>query len=52
LIELSGRAVGSGVLISKARRDLKVPIESRYHKKLLELLRRLGQSKELAWMKT
>ena len=48
LVELAGRAIGAGVLVTKARRDLEIAVEARNHHKLLELLRRLRQRVELA----
>ena len=50
LIELSGRTVGAGVLVTEAGSDLEVAIEARHHDQLLELLRRLRQRIELAGM--
>ena len=50
LVELAGRAVGAGVLVAKARRDLEIAVEARHHDELLELLRRLRQRVELAGM--
>ena len=50
LVELAGRAVGAGVLVAKARRDLEIAVEARHHDELLELLRRLRQRIELAGM--
>src|SRR5262249_44952717 len=50
LIKLAGRAVGARVLVTEARRDLKISIEARNHDQLLELLRRLRQRVELAGM--
>ena len=48
LIELAGRTVGSCVLVAEAGSDLEVFIEARHHKELLEDLRSLRQSVELA----
>ena len=48
LVELAGRAVGAGVLVAEARRDLEVAVEAGDHDQLLELLRRLRQRVELA----
>src|SRR5262249_2277262 len=48
LVELAGRAVGARVLIAEARRDLEVAVEAGDHQQLLELLRRLRESVELA----
>ena len=50
LVELAGRAVGAGVLVAEAGRDLEIAIEARHHDELLELLRRLRQRVELARM--
>ena len=50
LIELAGAAVGTGVLIAEARRDLEIAVEAGGHEQLLELLRSLRQSIELAGM--
>ena len=50
LVELAGRAVGAGVLVAEAGRDLEVAVEARDHDELLELLRRLRQGVELAGM--
>ena len=44
LVELAGRAVGAGILVAEARRDLEVAVEARDHDELLELLRRLRQA--------
>ena len=48
LVELAGRAVGAGVLVAEAGRDLEVAVEAGHHQELLELLRRLRQRVELA----
>ena len=48
LIELAGAAVAAGVLIAEARRDLEITVKARGHQQLLELLRGLRQSIELA----
>src|ERR1700681_2144353 len=50
LIEFAERAVGAGVLVTKARRDLEIAVEARHHEQLLELLGRLRQRVELAGM--
>ena len=50
LIELSGRPIGAGVFVSKARGDLEVAVEAGHHQQLLELLRRLGQRVKLPGM--
>ena len=50
LVELAGRAVGAGVLVAEAGRDLEVAVEAGDHDELLELLRRLRQGVELAGM--
>ena len=50
LIELAGAAVGTGVLIAEARRDLEIAVEAGGHEQLLELLRSLRQGIELAGM--
>ena len=50
LVELAGGAVGAGVLVAEAGRDLEVAVEARDHDELLELLRRLRQRVELARM--
>ena len=50
LIELTGRTVGSRVLITEAGRDLKVAVKAGCHQYLLELLRCLRQRIELARM--
>ena len=50
LVELAGRAVGAGVLVAEAGRDLEVAVEAGDHDQLLELLRRLRQGVELAGM--
>lgn len=44
LVELAGRAVGAGVLVAEARRDLEVAVEARDHQQLLELLRACGSA--------
>ena len=48
LVELSGGAVGPGVLIPEAGGDLEVAVEAGGHQQLLELLRGLGQGVEFA----
>ena len=48
LVEFSGRAVGAGVLVAEAGRDLEVAVEAGNHQHLLELLRRLRQGVEAA----
>ena len=48
LVELARRAVGAGVLVAEAGRDLEVAVEAGDHQQLLELLRRLGKGVELA----
>ena len=48
LIELTGGAVCTGVLIPEAGGDLEIAVEAGGHQQLLELLGRLGQSVELA----
>ena len=50
LIEFAGRAVGAGILVAKAGRDLEVAVEAGDHDQLLELLRRLRQGVEFAGM--
>ena len=50
LIEIGGRAVGTGVLVAETGRDLEVFVEPRHHQKLLELLRCLRQGINLARM--
>ncbi len=50
LVELARRAVGPGVLVAEAGRDLEVAVEAGHHQQLLELLRRLRQRIELARM--
>ena len=50
LIELARRAVGAGVLVAEAGRDLEVAVEARDHDQLLELLRRLRQRVEFSGM--
>ena len=51
LIEFQ-RAIGPGVLIPEARRDLEVAVEAGHHQKLLELLGGLGEGVELAGVET
>ncbi len=46
LVKLAGGAVGAGVLVAEARRNLKVPVEAGNHQQLLEDLRRLRQRVE------
>lgn len=48
LVELARRAVGAGVLVAEAGRDLEVAVEAGDHQQLLELLRGLRQGVELA----
>ena len=50
LVEFARRAVGAGVLVAEAGRDLEITVEARDHDQLLELLRRLRQRIELAGM--
>src|SRR5688572_31814158 len=47
LVELAGRAVGTGVLVAEAGRDLEVAVEARHHDELLELLRSEEHTSEL-----
>ncbi len=49
LIELSGRSVCSGILITEAGSDLEILIEAGSHKQLLILLRCLGQRIEFSF---
>src|SRR3546814_17154805 len=46
LVEFARRTIGTGVFVTKARRDLEIAIEARHHKELLEHLRRLRQRVE------
>ncbi len=50
LVELARGTVGAGGFVAEARRNLEVAVEARNHEKLLEHLRRLRQSVELAAM--
>ena len=50
LIEFAGRAIGAGVLVTKARRDLEIAVETGDHDQLFELLRRLRQGVEFSGM--
>jgi hypothetical protein len=50
LIEFAWRAIGAGILVAKARRDLEIAVEARHHDELLELLRRLRQRVEFPGM--
>src|SRR3546814_20245153 len=43
LVEFARRTIGTGVFVTKARRDLEIAIEARNHKELLEHMRRLRQ---------
>src|SRR5204863_7436894 len=52
LIELTGGAVRAAVLVTKTRRDLKIPIEPGGHEELFELLRSLRQRVELSGVDT
>ena len=52
LVEFARQAVGAGILVAKAGRDLEIAIEARDHQKLLVLLGRLRQRVELAGMQT
>jgi hypothetical protein len=45
-----GLAVGAGVFVAEAAGDLEVPLHACDHQQLLELLRRLRQRVELAWI--
>src|SRR3546814_15149756 len=46
LVEFARRTLGTGVFVTKARRDLELAIEARNHKQLLAHLRRLRQRVE------
>src|SRR3546814_17383634 len=46
LVEFARRTIGTGVFVTKARRDLEIAIEARNHKELLEHLRRLRRRVE------
>jgi hypothetical protein len=48
LIEFAGAAVGAGVLVAEAGRDLEVAVEAGDHDQLLEHLRRLRERVEFA----
>ena len=48
LVKFSGRAVGAGVLIAEAGRNLEILVKARRHQKLLILLGRLRQRIKLA----
>ena len=48
LVELSWRAIGPGVFITKARSNLEITIKSAGHQQLFKLLRSLGEGVELA----
>ena len=50
LVEFAGAAVGAGVFIAEAGRDLEVAVKARHHQQLLEHLRRLGKRIEFAGM--
>ena len=50
LVEFARAAVGAAVLITETGRNLEIAVESRNHHQLLELLWRLRQRIELAWM--
>ena len=50
LIELAGAAVAARVFVAEAGSNLEIAVEAGGHKQLLELLRRLRQSVELAGM--
>ena len=50
LVEFARRAVGAGVLVAEAGRDLEIAVEARDHDQLLEHLRRLRKRVELARM--
>ena len=48
LVEFAGGAVGAGVFVTEAGRDLEVAIKAGHHEQLLELLRCLRQRVEAA----
>ena len=50
LVEFAGAAVGAGVLVAEAGRDLEIAVEARDHDQLLEHLRRLRERVEFAGM--
>ena len=50
LVEFAGRAVGAGVLVAEAGRDLEIAVEAGDHDQLLEHLRRLRERVEFAGM--
>ena len=52
LVEFARQAVGAGILVAKAGRDLEIAVEARHHQKLLVLLGRLRQRVEFARMQT
>ncbi|OQB95557.1 MAG: hypothetical protein BWX80_04254 [Candidatus Hydrogenedentes bacterium ADurb.Bin101] len=52
LVELARASVGPAVFIAKTGRNLEVFVESGYHQKLFELLRRLGKRVKLTGVKT
>src|SRR5205085_7042651 len=52
LIKFARTAIRAAILITKARRDLKITVEARNHDELLELLRRLWQRIKLARVQT
>jgi hypothetical protein len=52
LVELTRRTVSTWILITETWSDLEIPIESRNHQELLELLRSLRQREELSWMES
>ena len=52
LIELTGAAVSTGILITETRRDLKVLVKTGNHQKLFKLLRCLRQSVKFSGMNT
>ena len=50
LVEFARAAVGAGILVAEAGRDLEIAVEARDHDQLLEHLRRLRERVELARM--
>src|SRR5262249_16326781 len=50
LIELARRTVRAAVFLTKARCDLKVPVEPCNHEQLFKLLWRLWKGVEFPWM--
>ena len=52
MVKVGRGSVGTGIFVTKTRRDLEIFVKARHHQKLLELLRGLRQGIKLARMQT